>query len=185
MPSSKNRFRHFGAVFTSASTSQAITTFSTPSPASITIRPVVTEPAASATVSTVPSSPAEPDQWLDTEQRRRIDQLISTFENSTTEIDYAYAANIGDGRGVTAGRAGFTTATCDAAQVVRIYSEKVPENDLAGFLPELDRLCDADSDDTSGLPEADYIAAWTAAASDDAFRAAQARSSMRSTTCRR
>ena len=135
--------------------------------------PVVTEPAASATVSTVPSSPAEPDQWLDTEQRRRIDQLISTFENSTTEIDYAYAANIGDGRGVTAGRAGFTTATCDAAQVVRTYSEKVPENGLAGFLPELDRLCDADSDDTSGLPEADYIAAWTAAASDDAFRAAQ------------
>ena len=38
MPSSKNRFRHFDTVFTSAPTSQAITTFSTPSPAASTIR---------------------------------------------------------------------------------------------------------------------------------------------------
>lgn len=113
------------------------------------------------------------DLWLNADQRRRVDQLISTFENSTTEIDYAYAENIGDGRGVTAGRAGFTTATCDAAQVIRVYAGEVPDNDLARFLPELDRLCDEDSDDTSGLPEADYITAWTSAASDEAFRAAQ------------
>ena len=46
-------------------------------------------------------------------------------------------------------------------------------NDLARFLPELDRLCDESSDDTSGLPEAAYIASWMSAASDDAFRAAQ------------
>jgi chitosanase len=120
-----------------------------------------------------PAETAAGDRWLNADQRRRIDQLISTFENSTTEIDYAYAENIGDGRGVTAGRAGFTTATCDAAQVIRVYTDAAPDNDLARFLPELDRLCDEDSDDTSGLPEADYIAAWTSAASDDAFRAAQ------------
>ena len=113
------------------------------------------------------------DRWLNSDQRRRIDQLISTFENSTTDIDYAYAENIGDGRGVTAGRAGFTTATCDAAQVIRAYTESVPENGLARFIAELDRLCENSSDDTSGLPEADYIEAWTAAAGDEAFRAAQ------------
>ncbi len=113
------------------------------------------------------------DRWLNSDQRRRIDQLISTFENSTTDIDYAFAENIGDGRGVTAGRAGFTTATCDAALVIRRYTVTVPENGLARFIAELDRLCDKSSDDTSGLPEADYIAAWTAAATDEAFRAAQ------------
>ncbi len=112
-------------------------------------------------------------RWLNSDQRRRIDQLISTFENSTTDIDYAYAENIGDGRGVTAGRAGFTTATCDAAQVIRAYTDTVPENGLARFIAELDRLCDEFSDDTSGLPEADYIEAWTAAARDEAFRTAQ------------
>ena len=113
------------------------------------------------------------DRWLSSDQRRRIDQLISTFENSTTDIDYAYAENIGDGRGVTAGRAGFTTATCDAALVIRAYTDTVPENGLARFIAELDRLCEESSDDTSGLPEADYVEAWTAAATDEAFRAAQ------------
>ena len=122
---------------------------------------------------TQPATTAAVAKWLSADQRRRVDQLISTFENSTTEIDYAYAQNIGDGRGVTAGRAGFTTATCDAAQVIRKYTETVPQNDLARFLAELDRLCDTSSDDTSGLPEGDYIAAWTAAAKDGAFRAAQ------------
>ena len=37
------------------------------------------------------------------------DELVSAFENSTTEVQYGYAENLGDGRGVTAGRAGFTT----------------------------------------------------------------------------
>lgn len=144
---------------------------------------VSSDAASLATESVEPTQPVEGtsgtadtvagDLWLNADQRRRVDQLISTFENSTTEIDYAYAENIGDGRGVTAGRAGFTTATCDAAQVIRVYAGEVPDNDLARFLPELDRLCDEDSDDTSGLPEADYITAWTSAASDEAFRAAQ------------
>ena len=112
-------------------------------------------------------------RWLNSDQRRRIDQLISTFENSTTDIDYAYAENIGDGRGVTAGRAGFTTATCDAVLVIRTYTDTVPDNGLARFIPELDRLCETSSDETSGLPEVDYIEAWTAAARGEAFRAAQ------------
>ena len=129
--------------------------------------------AGSIATSTSVETAAAADPWLNIDQRRRIDQLISTFENSTTDIDYDYAENIGDGRGVTAGRAGFTTATCDAAQVIRVYGDTTPDNDLARFLPELDRLCEEASDDTSGLPEADYIEAWTVAAGDEAFRAAQ------------
>jgi chitosanase len=37
----------------------------------------------------------------------------------------------------------------------------------------MERLCNEGSGDTSGLPEADYIAAWTEAADDPAFRDAQ------------
>jgi chitosanase len=110
---------------------------------------------------------------LTAEQRRRADQLISVFENSTTELQYAYAEDLGDGRGITSGRAGFTTATCDAAEVIRHYDEDEPDNGLTGFLPELDRLCEDGSDDTSGLPADAYVAAWADAAADPAFRAAQ------------
>src|SRR5262245_37787476 len=113
------------------------------------------------------------DSWLDADQRRRADELISAFENSTTVIDYAYAENLDDGRGVTAGRAGFTTATCDALEVIDIYSNRVGDNVLTPFVAELDRLCAAESDETSGLPEIDYVRAWSRAAADPEFTAAQ------------
>ncbi|MFD8708053.1 chitosanase [Kitasatospora sp. NPDC059648] len=110
---------------------------------------------------------------LTPDQRRRADQLISVFENSTTEIQYGYAENINDGRGVTAGRAGFTTNDGDALKVVRAYTAVYPDNPLARFVPELERLAAAGSGDTSGLPEADYITAWKQAAQDPAFRQVQ------------
>ncbi|MGW2377445.1 MULTISPECIES: chitosanase [Kitasatospora] len=110
---------------------------------------------------------------LTPDQRRRADQLISVFENSTTEIQYGYAENIDDGRGVTAGRAGFTTNDGDALKVVRAYTDVSPDNPLARFIPELERLAAAGSGDTTGLPEADYIAAWQQAAQDPAFRQVQ------------
>ena len=119
------------------------------------------------------TSTPEGRDWLDHDQRRRADELVSAFENSTTEVQYGYAENLGDGRGVTAGRAGFTTATCDALAVIEVYGDDVGENVLSPFVPELGRLCDDESDDTAGLPENDYIAAWGAAADDPAFRAAQ------------
>lgn len=40
-------------------------------------------------------------------------------------------------------------------------------------MPELDRLCDEGSDDTSGLPEDAFVTAWQEAADDPAFRDAQ------------
>ena len=119
------------------------------------------------------SSTAPADGWLDADQRRRADQLISAFENSATEIRYDYAENIDDGRGVTAGRSGFTTGTCDALDVIVDYADRIGENVLSPFVPELQRVCDEASDDTTGLPEAAYIAAWQEAATDPEFRAAQ------------
>jgi chitosanase len=110
--------------------------------------------------------------WLGATSRRRADQLISVFENSTTEIQYGYVENLGDGRGLTAGRAGFTTATCDALDVVLQYGDKGSVS-FAQFTGELQRLCDDHSDETAALPEAEFASRWRQAAADPAFRAAQ------------
>ncbi len=134
----------------------------------VTTAPSSAAPAPATTSVASPRSPA-----LDGDRRRRADQLISAFENSTTVIRYDYAEDIGDGRGITSGRAGFTTATCDGRDVVDRYTAVAPGNGLVRFLPELRRLCDAGSATTSGLPAAAYIAAWAAAAADPRFRSAQ------------
>lgn len=110
---------------------------------------------------------------LTADQRRRADQLISVFENGTTDIQYGYAENINDGRGVTAGRAGFTTNDGDALKVIQAYTAQVPGNNLAQYIPELQRLAAAGSGDTSGLPEASYIADWQQAAADPVFQQVQ------------
>lgn len=108
---------------------------------------------------------------LDAEQKLRADQLISTFENSTTTIQYAYIANIDDGRGYTAGRAGFTTATGDFLIVVKRYTKQAPGNPLAKYLPRLRTLAKSESDSTQGL--SGIVSAWRKAARSAAFRAVQ------------
>ncbi len=104
---------------------------------------------------------------MNPEQKRRAEQFTSIFENDTTELQYGYAKDIQDHRGITAGRAGFTTRDGDALDVVRRYTEKQPENPLAGFVSELVRLADEQSDDTSGLEG--YLEAWSKAAKDPVF----------------
>ena len=42
-----------------------------------------------------------------------IDSITSCFENSTKTIQYGYVEALNDGRGYTAGKAGFTTGTGD------------------------------------------------------------------------
>lgn len=54
------------------------------------------------------SLPPEPTLQVDDAQRLTIEQLTSIFENSTTEFQYAYVEDIGDGAGITCGRVGFT-----------------------------------------------------------------------------
>ncbi|QTI42620.1 chitosanase [Streptomyces nojiriensis] len=68
--------------------------------------------------------------------------MVSLFGNSTTEIQYGYAKNIRDGRGVTAGRAGFTTGDGDALKVIEAYAVRSADNPLSRFIPELRRLED-------------------------------------------
>jgi len=75
------------------------------------------------------------------------------------------------GEAITAGRAGFTTRDGDALKVVEIFSKKLPQNELAKFLPELKRLKTKNSGDTSHLRG--YADEGKKAAHDTAFRAAQ------------
>jgi chitosanase len=108
---------------------------------------------------------------LTTKQRNIADQLISLFENSTTEIQYCYIENIKDGRGYTAGRAGFTSATSDMLEVVERYTRAVPGNPLARYLPRLRVLTRRESGSTAGLeglPDA-----WRQTCQDPRQRAAQ------------
>ena len=76
---------------------------------------------------------------LDAYQRNIADQIISVFENTSTEIQYGYAEIIaGDlEHGITAGRLGFTSATGDMLNFLENDYNVAP---LSGYLVELRRL---------------------------------------------
>jgi chitosanase len=120
----------------------------------------------------VPDVPAlaEP-ALLSTAQKKRADMLISIFENSTLELQYAYVENIKDGRGYTAGRAGFCSGTGDMLIVVERYVKAAPGNLLAKYLPRLRELAKTSSDSAEGLDG--FPTAWEKSAADPLFRAAQ------------
>jgi len=79
-------------------------------------------------------------QLFTKQQRSVADQFVSIFENGTTKIQYDYAEDIDDGRGITAGRVGFTSATGDMLIVIKAYKKVKPDNSLNQYLPELKRL---------------------------------------------
>jgi len=111
-------------------------------------------------------------------QRARADQLTNIFEFSDPHPQYGSVENLGDGRGITFGRAGFCTGTGDGLAVVEEYMKRSPTTSgaLAAYLPALHRINDARQGETNpditGLDG--FGAAVTAAAtSDAAFRRAQ------------
>jgi chitosanase len=106
---------------------------------------------------------------VDAERKLRAAQITSTFENSTLELQYDYVENIGDGRGITAGRAGFTSGTGDLLLVIRRYTEAKPGNVLAPYIPSLEAVNGTDS--VTGLNG--FADAWTESAEDPDFRSLQ------------
>ena len=132
--------------------------------------PDATDDAAQGAGAITTGSAASPG-WLAGDTKRRAEALTSLFENGTTDIQYAYVEDIHDGRGFTAGRAGFTTATGDALEVIALYTMRVPGNALAPYLPRLRVLAASESGSAVGLDG--FAAAWSAAARDAAFRTAQ------------
>jgi chitosanase len=97
------------------------------------------------------------------------DKIVSIFENSTPLIQYAFIANLNDGRGYTAGRAGFTSGTGDLLEVVKVYQSLASDNVLVKYLPAL--LLVSGSDSVAGLEALPQD--WALAAGDARFVAAQ------------
>lgn len=109
---------------------------------------------------------------LTPKQKLTAEQMTSFFENSTLEFQYDYTENLDDGRGITAGRSGFTTGTYDAYLVIKEYTKIVPNNPLAKYLPKLKSLRKAeDKDDLEDLES--YESDWKLAAKDEKFRKIQ------------
>lgn len=116
------------------------------------------------TPSTYVSTPVSDARQIEIE-----DSIVSAFENSTMVIQYAFIANINDGRGYTAGRAGFTSGTGDMLAVVQEYTALAPNNVLAKYLAALQAV-----NGTSSVRGLDGIVqAWKEAAQDSKFIAAQ------------
>ncbi|MEU1484595.1 chitosanase [Streptomyces sp. NPDC005752] len=114
-----------------------------------------------------------PETGLDDPAKKDIAmRLVSSAENSTLDwkAQYGYVEDIGDGRGYTAGIIGFCSGTGDLLKVVERYTAKHPGNVLADFLPALRAVNGSDSHEGLG---AAFTHAWTEAAADPGFRAAQ------------
>ena len=73
--------------------------------------------------------------------------MTACAENSQTTLNYGYAENIGDGRGITFGIIGFTTGTYDGTKLLESFEAILPGNSFcAKYLPEF-RKIDASNDD--------------------------------------
>ncbi len=73
-------------------------------------------------------------------QRDTIYKLTSIFENSTTTLQYTYVENIGDGRGLTFGFAGFCSGTYDGTMFLKKYQALNPNNILVKYIPAFERI---------------------------------------------
>jgi chitosanase len=99
-------------------------------------------------------------------------KLVSSAENSSLDwkAQYKYIENIGDGRGYTAGIIGFCSGTGDMLELVELYTQRVPGNVLAKYLPALRKVNNSDSH--TGL-DPNFTKDWRTAAADAAFQQAQ------------
>ncbi|MGZ3691116.1 MAG: chitosanase [Pseudobdellovibrio sp.] len=102
---------------------------------------------------------------------KRIDEVVSVFENSTTHIQYDYIENIHDGRGYTAGKVGFTTGTGDLIEVVKLYLKTNKNEELESLVPILKEKAEKYTDDVTGLEKLPDI--WKECAKDPNFIKAQ------------
>ncbi|KAJ2856077.1 hypothetical protein J3B02_001812 [Coemansia erecta] len=93
--------------------------------------------------------------------------------NGDTGFHYDYCENLGDGRGFTAGIAGFCTGTGDAWDVIQEYHKLSGDNDdFSSMDSTLEKLANDGSDSTSGI--GNYCSLWKKLGKSDAnFQKAQ------------
>ena len=99
-------------------------------------------------------------------------ELVSSAQNSSLDWREQYAAieDISDGHGYTAGIGGFSTANGQLLDLVNLYTQRVPHNVLAAYLPALRAVNGSSSH--QGL-DPGFTSAWHTAAADPAFQQAQ------------
>jgi chitosanase len=75
--------------------------------------------------------------------------MTTTLENSNTQLQWNYAENLKDGRGITFGIIGFCTGTYDGNILLKYYTGLNPDNTLARYIPALNKI-DAGSHNAAG-----------------------------------
>jgi chitosanase len=80
-----------------------------------------------------------------------VQKLNSLFENDSVDPNYDYIEFLGDGRGFTFGKVGFTTATGDGFDIIREYTDSVKDSKLVYYVDVLKKLARKHSDDTTDL----------------------------------
>ena len=110
---------------------------------------------------------------FDDQVESRVESVVSLFENGVLSPVYEYIEDIHDGRGYTAGKVGFTSATGDLLDVVNEYLKLNPKADPAWskLIPILKERYKHFSGDTKGLE--DLPALWKKASLDPLFIEAQ------------
>ncbi|MBU2663228.1 lectin [Actinoplanes bogorensis] len=125
------------------------------------------------TTPTTPPTTAPSGTNLDNPAKKDVAmQIVSAAENSSLDwrAQFRYIEDIGDGRGYTAGIIGFCSGTGDMLELVQAYTNAVPGNVLAKYLPALRNVNGTDSH--AGL-DPNFPADWRTAAADSRFQAAQ------------
>jgi chitosanase len=123
--------------------------------------------------STPPTTPPTTGVNLDNPAKKDVAmQLVSAAENSSLDwrAQFRYIEDIGDGRGYTAGIIGFCSGTGDMLELVQAYTDAVPGNVLAKYLPALRAVNGTPSH--AGL-DPNFTNDWRTAANDSRFQAAQ------------
>src|SRR6266540_65790 len=106
------------------------------------------DPAASASTpasTPVPARPSGASGRVDLTDPRKKEiamELVSSAENSSLDwrAQYGYIEDIRDGRGYTGGIIGFCSGTHDMLELVRLYTQRSPNNVLAKYLPALKKV---------------------------------------------
>ncbi|WP_323747405.1 chitosanase [Catenulispora rubra] len=99
-------------------------------------------------------------------------ELVSSAQNSSLDWKSQYASieDISNGRGYIAGTAGFSSSNGTLLDLVNLYTQRVPNNALAAYLPALRAVNGSSSH--LGL-DPGFTSAWHTAALDPAFQRAQ------------